>query len=406
MPGGVRVDDPYVWTDDNNPPDPENWSMFIDNYETQIFHPAFLNSIRKYSTLRFMNWQATNEADGRGVTVREWSDRPRVSDAQWTAKGVPLEIMLELANRMHINPWFNIHHTCDDEFVQGFAEIARDLLDPDLKLHVQHSNEVWNPQYKQAGYSKERGLALGLSDAAFQAQMFYHSMRSVQIFEMFEQAFGGTDRLYRIMSSQAANPWVTEQVLGYNNAYEHCDALAIAPYFGGYLDRDEWEPVLSTMTVDELLVELETVAIPAALQNVANHKALADAYGVDLVTYEGGQHLVWGRGWTTNDTINALFDAVNRDPRMGELYTGYLQGWFELSGGLYINYTNCMNWGLYGRWGGLEYVTQPRAAAPKYNAVMTFIEQWQSTKSGENSAAADAVAASGFQLKPLAVPAV
>jgi hypothetical protein len=404
MPGGVRVDDPYVWTDDNHPPDPENWSMFVDNYDTQLFHPAFLNTIRKYKALRFMNWMITNEPDGRGVSERQWWDRARVTDAQWTSRGIPVEVMCELSNRMHADPWFCVNHLSTDEYVEGFATIVRDLLDPDLIAYVEHSNEVWNPQYAQAQYSKDMGLSLGLSPDKFQAQMFYHSKRSVEIFRIWERVFGGAERFVRVLGSQAGNTWVSEQLLSYNDAYLECDALGVAPYWGGYLGHEEWETALESMTVDQLLVELETEALPRARDGMLAQKAVCDTYGVDLLAYEGGQHLVWGRGWQTNDTINALFHAVNRHPRIGKLYRQYLNDWFECGGGLYVNFLNCMNWGAYGRWGTLEYVTQPRATAPKYNAVMTFIEQWQSTKSEEDSAATDAAAAAGFQLKPLADP--
>ena len=42
---------------------------------------------------------------------------------------------------------------------------------------------------------------------------------------------------------------------------------------------------------------------------------------------------------------------------------------------------NCEGYGKHGRWGALEYITQPRAEAPKFDALMRFIEG-QATKKG------------------------
>ena len=48
---------------------------------------------------------ATNDSEQSA-----WKDRPKVSDARWSGKGVPLEIMVELANRLKTEPWFTLPH--------------------------------------------------------------------------------------------------------------------------------------------------------------------------------------------------------------------------------------------------------------------------------------------------------
>ena len=90
--------------------------------------------------------------------------------------------MIDLCNRLQVDPWFCIPHLADDDYVRQFATMVRERLDPKLKVYVEHSNEVWNGQFAQARYAKEEGRRLGLSDNDFQAQLYYHSMRSVQIF--------------------------------------------------------------------------------------------------------------------------------------------------------------------------------------------------------------------------------
>jgi hypothetical protein len=96
--------------------------------------------------------------------------------------------------------------------------------------------------------------------------------------------------------------------------------------------------------------------------------------GVSLIAYEGGQHLV-GDGGENNAAINALFDSANRDPRM-ELFTRpYLYAWKASGAKLCVDFVNCNGYSMWGRWGALEYLDQPRANAPKFDALQTLIEQ-------------------------------
>jgi hypothetical protein len=73
--------------------------------------------------------------------------------------------------------------------------------------------------------------------------------------------------------------------------------------------------------------------------------------------------------------LNALFDAVNRDPRMRDLYLDYFEGWRTAGGGWINHFVNCDKPSKWGRWGALEYVRQPRDEAPKYDALLTFVER-------------------------------
>ena len=103
--------------------------------------------------------------------------------------------------------------------------------------------------------------------------------------------------------------------------------------------------------------------------------AVATARGLPLIAYEGGQHLVGNGGVENNATINALFDDANRDPRMGALYKTYLDAWKASGAKLFVHFINCSGYSMWGRWGALEYLDQPRANAPKFDALQTFIEQ-------------------------------
>jgi hypothetical protein len=117
MPGGVCADDPFQWCRDND--DCSSDCISFEGDEQQIFHPTFLSRIRNYNVLRFMNWMETNDSE-----QSEWRDRPRISDARWSTKGVPVEVMVELANQVKADPWFCMPHLATDEYITEFANLV------------------------------------------------------------------------------------------------------------------------------------------------------------------------------------------------------------------------------------------------------------------------------------------
>ena len=369
MPGGVCHDDPLRACEEAAPCPTGACDAFEDVYDTQVFHPGFLAGLARFRALRFMDWMDTNDS-----TVSTYAQRPKPTDARWSTHGVPVELIVALCNRLSADAWVNIPHLADDDYVTQLATYLHDHLDPSLRVYVEHSNEVWNGQFAQAQYAQARGLELGLSSDPFQAQLRYHSLRSVQIFDLFEAVYGGTDRLVRVMAAQAANSWTSEQVLDYGDAPSHTDALAIAPYFGNYLGAPDQQPQVAAMSLDALFSELTDTAIPKSTQWMADQAAVASARGVALLAYEGGQHLVGVGPAQSDDAVNALFDAANRDPRMGALYTTYLQAWRDAGGQLFAHFTHVGGYSKYGRWGSLEYQDQPQGAAPKRQALMGFMD--------------------------------
>ena len=59
---------------------------------------------------------------------------------------------------------------------------------------------------------------------------------------------------------------------------------------------------------------------------------------------------------------------------MKDVYLDYLEGWKRNGGRLFMHFVNCSGPSKWGRWGALEYLTQPRADAPKFDAVQRFME--------------------------------
>ncbi len=372
MPGGVYADDPATLV-----LEPESgrsdYLSFEEHYADLVFHPDFLASLQGYASVRYMNWMLTNNS-----TVAAWDDRPLPSDARWTIDGVPVEVMVDLANKSGTDPWFTLPHLATDEFVREFAAVVRDQLDPRLTPYLEYSNEVWNTQFDQHEYSRQQGLALGLDGDEFTAAIKFYGQRSGEVFAIWDEVFAGARDFVAVVGSKTSDPDAVSRVaLDSDNAVEHADLLAIAGYFGGRANWPASCEEIAGMSLDDFFVYLAEDAVPRALNGIEAQIEVADEYGLDIGVYEGGQHLrVNGCSGddAKKDSIGELFDAANRDPRMGDIYLDFFAA-VEFAGiDHFSHYTNTGAWTGFGRFGAREHLMQPRSEAPKYDAILTYAE--------------------------------
>jgi len=371
MPGGMSARDPYTWYKSASECTTGDYQSFEQCYQTAVFHPVFMKSVRKYRVLRFMDWMRTN-----GSPQRNWSDRAKPSNARYTTdKGAPLEVMISLCNKLRADGWFCLPHQGTDDYFRQFATLLKAQLSPDLLAYVEYSNEVWNWMFAQTQYASDQGVAQGLHSNKYEAVFYYCSQRSRQLAQILEQVYGSSlDRVVRLLGAQADGWYWSEEMLKYGNAYEHFDAMAIAPYFGGGMGGADRAGSVQNMSLEQAFAEINNSAIPDAINSMQMQADVCGRYGISMVAYEGGQHLVGTGGAQDNDRINSLFDSMNRDARMGTAYTNYLNGWKNAGGSIFVHYVNCCNYSKWGRWGAMEHLLQPRSQAPKFDALQRFIE--------------------------------
>lgn len=335
----------------------------------KLFSADFLNRIRFYGIIRFMQWQHINEqADG------VWATRPLPTDARWCgANGVPLEVMIDLCNETGAEMWLCVPHLADDIWIRESARLIDQRLAPGRRVWIEHSNEVWNGLFPQAAYAQQHGLAEGLSTNSWQAGWFWHSRRSVAIFRQYAEVLGTQRQLVRVMGGFANNAWGNDQALKFQDAAQETDALAIAPYFGGYLGMGAQAPVTATWTLPHLLQVLQDEALPRARQSMQNCAEVARRYEVDLVAYEGGHHLTAPQ-LPIEHPIHKLFQDAARSPEMGEFYRRHLRDWQRESGGdSFVHYSFCGPWNQWGSFNILEWITQP--PTPREEALLEWAQQ-------------------------------
>jgi hypothetical protein len=99
---------------------------------------------------------------------------------------------------------------------------------------------------------------------------------------------------------------------------------------------------------------------------------VARRFGVELIAYEGGQHLA-GSGGAENDVLlTDLFVSANRSPRMYDLYRKYLANWFAEGGGLFVAFNDVGKPTKWGSWGAWEH-REPVEDAPKARALLELV---------------------------------
>lgn len=350
---------------------------FEKTWEKEPFHPVFLKRWKGFACFRFMDWMHTNGSD-----ISKWSDRPTLRHATFSRRGVALEWMIELCNQQKIDPWFCMPHLADDDFVRHFAQMVKDRLDPKRKIYIEYSNEVWNGQFKQSKHAGERGVELGLGpkDKPWEAGWHYTAVRSMEIFTIWEDVFGGHDRFVRVLPSQAGVTSVSDGVLGFRDAARHADALATAPYMGYSIGRGKTTELgehMKDWTVDQMLDHFEKTAFADSLKRMAKDKAMADKYGLKLVAYEAGQHMVaFVKDQELVRKISRTMHACNRHPRMGAMYTRYYDEWAKLGGAEFAVFSSISAWSNHGAWGLAEYYDSPPADYPKLAATLEAGRQW------------------------------
>lgn len=144
-----------------------------------------------------------------------------------------------------------------------------------------------------------------------------------------------------------------------------------------------------SVTIEEMLEagtlfvrSLPSIGETAALSFDAQ-KAKADAYDLDLLAYEGGQHLAagnWGpfRGNLADAVLTDFLIAVNQSPEMGALYEYWLDAWQDAGGELFAHYADVGLPSRYGTWGVLEHLgeqNEPGAETFRLDALEAVNQQ-------------------------------
>ena len=385
---------------------PESLLKHYSNGE--VFNPQWLARIDAFPAIRFMDWMKTNNSK-----QQYWRNRPHPNDRTWAPKGVPLEIMLQLSNIINANPWLNIPHLADEDYILNFAKTVKNNLKDDLITYIEHSNEAWNWQFKQSKYANVEGRALwGEIGSAY---MQWQGMRTAKMCNIFKQSVFSKDaskiqcvlgvhpgggRFYK----EAANCPLYAKTAGKTCIDHGIDHIAVTTYFQGGLSGPyraqakkengkhhqklilEWASS-GTKGIDKAFEQLLLGKHFGHIERWKDYKGVyadskrkftdwtlrAKDLGVGLIAYEGGPHITGG-GHALQDekAVQDFHLAINRDPRIGQAYSDVLRAWKESGGGLHMHFVDISKPSKWGSWGALESLSQPTSA--KWEVIQQFLK--------------------------------
>jgi hypothetical protein len=417
LPGGQCGDDPFAYCESDADCTAGACRPFEETHRDQPFHPQFLQEVRPFRALRFMDWMHTNRevAQEDGVAephpIRELREYPERDARAW--RPVPIDVMVDLANLLGQDAWFNMPHTASDDFIRGFARRVRERLRPDLRVYVEYSNETWNTIFDQHHWVNARGCETlskaprkeckgegnedlcspGVGEPAASRCVAYgrrwFGRRTVEMGRMWRRAFGdaGRERVRVVLGVQVNGRWWYEDVLREkladgSHVYEHVDAVATAPYFS-LPDASKVDDVFARVGRGRTPFAPDTFRVLAGAEGSpyggvldwirSDARALRqrELQHLELVAYEAGQGL-----HHYDARIGKLFAAANRDARMRAVYRQYLDHWARLTGGgLLMHFSTSSAYNEHGAWGAKEHQGQARSEAPKYDALLNYIER-------------------------------
>ena len=102
-------------------------------------------------------------------------------------------------------------------------------------------------------------------------------------------------------------------------------------------------------------------------RTLAHHVEVARQYGMGLVMYEGGTHVVVRPEDHGDTELAAFFETLNYAPQMGELYRALIAGWQRLTPAPFMAYMDIGKPSIWGSWGALRFLGDRN---PRWDALM------------------------------------
>ena len=371
-------------------------------YTTEVFTAPFLAALSEFTVMRTMDFTATN-----GNESVNWSDRTRPINASqavgnpaapaggWQGHGAAWEYAILLANQTGKDLWINVPLNATDDFITKLAQLTKygsdgttpytstqaspvwPGLDPNLRLYVEFSNEVWNTAGAfQGNENHDEAVAevtAGGSPLNFDGETndwFWAwrrpAKRIVEISKIFRTVWGDSAMMSHVrpvLMSQlgyADGPLLQEMLLMvnyYDNPNYVSSPHPPSYYVYGVGGSGYYNPS-DESTVDAIFSTMASGLVPA-LQGDANW---ALAFGLKRIAYEGGPSF----DKTGDATKDANLASAWSDPRMTQVIVDEHNAWSQNAGDLLVYFSLSGDF----QWGFMSDVLMP--TSPKMDGINTL----------------------------------
>ena len=301
-----------------------------------------------------------------------------------------------------------------DDIASEVALLAahfRDHIDPALTTYFELSNETWNTIFDQSYWFSAQGKQLYGSDGFGNQMSGYIAAHCMNV---IRKTYGvARRRQWRgVLPTQTVNSRVTNGYIDGIKRYirEHVpsltiadlfDDLAVTGYFGGiftnankstvfrWMDQSErrWQAGLESTKysyfnriVNEDIADARHTGVAYSVNKVLAfwqaQKKIADANGLGLVQYEGGNHnnAQFSPALKAEERARFMefYRQSNHTPEDAANYTAMFNKFIEIGGRYPSKFVEARPVVYYGAWGGLRYL---RDENPVWDAVVKFNER-------------------------------
>ncbi len=369
-----------------------------DLYEAgAVFNPEWTALIEDSRQLRFMDWNGTNNS-------RASSWEGRVTPEKAGTKAVSVEYQVQLANEVGADPWFNIPHLASDEYIRNFAIYVRDNLDPELVARVEYSNETWNWAFQQSQWLLKSAQEEWGNDAFVD----YHAKKATETALIWEDVFKDEPdgRLVNVIGTQTneAMGWMAERLMNpyvWRNKEPDTfvepstvfEELAVTTYFGGMevvraANRNALLEKIADPNVDAVAYLAEKIRVEhfegdntELDRKWSVNKEVADRYGLDLVAYEGGQHIhhsfnVRAMKGEVADILTGFLTEFVRTDEVAEMHRMLWDAWAEYGDGPFMQFGDVKTPARSGSFGLYETTNEETARAAVLNDLNDVSTPW------------------------------
>lgn len=268
---------------------------------TQLFQTAYLDSLAIYDgPLRFMDWGRTNDSTLSTTPTPATYYSQAITDTTKGVNGVAVEYMVAMANAADRDLWICIPHlAANTTYVTPVATYIKNNLNPNLKVWVEYSNEVWNSQFDQNKWASDQAAA----DPRYQNSAkwnWIYAEQAAKTWKLFRDVFGtqADTRVVRVLAGQGPG------VSTVKGAYDALENTTLTP-------RPNPDG------------QFPEVLAPASYV-YGHHKPVADNF--DSLNWDGGSNnafsnAAWSGNWTTSGTVTKIFASGSTTNRQAQITT-------------------------------------------------------------------------------------
>jgi len=350
---------------------------YLQTYKEKIFNPNWLNYLRIFKSVRFMDWGHTNHWSQKDSWlwdlpgIVDWRDRAQLNYYTWTTnKGIPYEVMIRLMNELDLDAWICIPHRASDDYIRNMAALFKSNVEIGRHLYVEYSNEIWNWIFGQAVWLDENFC----KPVGTWPECYVPAIQNA--LDVWTSVYANElSKITRILGAFTGWYDVSNRVAMTMNANSF-DAIAPTYYFGISEKSDSiLDELGSRATIADIAREAR-LNMQLEFDRIQSIQSICNSLQKKMIFYEGGHHLTAHPFGELPSYENAL-NAIHRDSAIYNLYNEWFQKLRSLQNG--NEPLLCMNFSFiygidakYGSWGVLESIYQDLTIipTPKYNAII------------------------------------